>query len=359
VPIIPLFGHEQLQRRFRDALRRGALPNSLLLHGPRGVGKQRLALWLGTLLLCSGKEPRPCGQCANCRMSSSLSHPDLHWYFPRPRLKDGDPSPEEVALDYAEAIAERVANHGLYGPPSGMDGLYVATSRAIVSAAALSPAIASRKVFVVGDAERMVPQEGVDAAANAFLKLLEEPPSSATIILTSSEPGALLPTICSRAIAVRVPPLSDHAMRAFVEHPSVAAAVREGGAGPSSVSELVRAAAGAPGRLLAREALNDALAEAHRLLEAAQSPDPGARYRAALTQGSHRARGGFTETLDALESLLHRKAQESAARGNDRGAIGASAAVAAVERAKELAAGNVSPQLLGARLLRDLSQLLQ
>ena len=57
---------------------------------------------------------------------------------------------------------------------------------------------------MIGDAERMVAQEGSDQAANAFLKLLEEPPADTTLILTSSEPGALLPTIRSRSVSVRV-----------------------------------------------------------------------------------------------------------------------------------------------------------
>ena len=82
--------------------------------------------------------------------------------------------------------------------------------------------MARRKVFVIGDAERMVAQEGSDQAANAFLKLLEEPPEDTTIILTSSEPGALLPTIRSRVVAVRVPPLSGAEVSAFLADPVVA-----------------------------------------------------------------------------------------------------------------------------------------
>src|SRR5439155_14582105 len=117
---------------------------------------------------------------------------------------------------YAQAIAERTAKNGLYTPPSGSDGIFVATMRAVVRAAAMSPALAHRKVFVVGDAERMVSQEGSDQAANAFLKLLEEPPADTTLILTSSEPGALLPTIRSRSVAIRVAPLTEAEVRAFL-----------------------------------------------------------------------------------------------------------------------------------------------
>src|SRR5689334_4101651 len=188
MPLVELHGHERLREQLRTAASRGTLPSSLLLHGPRGVGKQRLALWLGQLLLCAGEQPRPCGRCPQCRFSLALTHPDLHWVFPRPRLKDSDPSLEDVRDDYAEAIAERISAHGLYAPTSGTDGIYVATVRAVVRAAALSPAMAARKVFVIGDAERMVSQVGSEEAANAFLKLLEEPPANTTVILTSSEP---------------------------------------------------------------------------------------------------------------------------------------------------------------------------
>ena len=150
--IVPLFGHTELRARLTEAAERETLPASLLLQGPRGVGKQRLALWLGQLLLCESGKPGPCGACQNCRFASALTHPDLHWYFPRPRQKDSDPDLDDVRADYAEAVAERAHDAGLYAPPSGSEGIYVATVRAIVQQAVMSPAIAKRKVFVIGDA---------------------------------------------------------------------------------------------------------------------------------------------------------------------------------------------------------------
>ena len=198
VSIVPLYGHRALRGRLRDSADRGRLPASILLHGPRGVGKQRLALWLGQLLVCRADGARPCGACQDCRYGEVLVHPDLQWYFPRPRLREVDASPDSVRDDYREAIAERVERHGLYPPADGSEAIYVAAVRALLRQAVMSPAMSRRKVFVVGDAERMVPQEGAEAAANAFLKLLEEPPADTTLILTSSEPGALLPTIGCR-----------------------------------------------------------------------------------------------------------------------------------------------------------------
>src|SRR5437868_4500863 len=130
--IVPLFGHVDLRARIATARTRGALPAALLLTGLRGIGKQRLALWIAQLLLCDTPGAEPCGACRNCKFTLELRHPDLHWYFPRPRPKDSDPSPEDVEVDYAEAIAERAEENGLYAPPPGSDGIFVASVRSIV-----------------------------------------------------------------------------------------------------------------------------------------------------------------------------------------------------------------------------------
>jgi DNA polymerase-3 subunit delta' len=370
VPIVPLHGHAALRARLLDTHARGALPASLLLHGPRGVGKQRLALWLAQALVCDGAaDARPrgeaCGRCQHCRYAEQYAHPDVAWYFPRPRLKDADAGPEEVRADYADARAERLARHGLYPPNAGTEALYVATVRALVRQAAVSPAMARRKVFVVGDAERMVAQEGADQAANAFLKLLEEPPADTTLVLTSSEPGALLPTIRSRVVSVRVPPLAEADVRAFLADPQVRAVLDAGGAGDDDAR--VGRAAGAPGALLGATEQAAADAEAARLLRTATEGDRADRLRAAFGQGVSKARGAYSDVLDALTVHLHALARDGASpRASDdprprdaRRALGAARAMDAVERAKTRAAGNVNPQLVTAQLVRELAEALR
>ena len=355
--LIPLYGHRDLRRRLTEAAERGALPASILLHGPQGVGKQRLALWLGQLLLCPQPDP-PCGKCQTCRYTAALTHPDLHWVFPRPRPRDADPAAEEIQADYASAIAERVAAGGLYAAPSGGDAIYVATVRAMLRSAAMSPALARRKVYVFGDAERMVPQEGAEAAANAFLKLLEEPPADTTIVLTSSVPGSLLPTIRSRVVAIRVPHLSDEAVREFVRDERVKGAVAEAGL-PTDPGALVTLAAGAPGTLLGRADAGGARSRARRMLDAAADPAARAeRIALSLSAGAARARAGFTDTLDALTAELHGRARDQVRRDQDAGALASALAVDAVERARTLAGGNVNPQLITATLLAELAAIL-
>lgn len=356
MPLLPLYGHEALRERLRQAIRRDALPQSLLLHGVPGAGKQRLALWIAQTILCERRDP-PCGECRHCRYVLGLTHPDLLWVFPRPRPKDGDRDAEEVRNDLVAAAQERLESHGLYAPPSGSEGIFVSTVRAMVHQAAVTPALARRKVFVVGDADRLVPQEGSEQAANAFLKLLEEPPNDTHVILTSSALGALLPTIRSRAAAVRVPPLADADVRAFLND-AVVKEMLDRRELPPSVTDRVALAAGAPGLLFALGNHSAASAAAGRLLDAATGNDRAALMRAAFMQGSSGARGGFADVLDALTVRLHTRARSAATRGDDHGADAASRAALLVEDAKLLATNNLNPQLVTVRLLNQLRDVL-
>ncbi|MEP6691065.1 MAG: hypothetical protein ABJD07_07900 [Gemmatimonadaceae bacterium] len=343
-----------LRARLAASARSGALPGSLLIQGRRGIGKQRLALWLGQLLLCSAGETDPCGKCASCRYSTELQHPDLRWFFPRPRLLDADAALEEVQEDYAEAIAERVKGSGLYPPSSGTEGIFVSTVRALVRMASMTPSMANRKVFIVGEAERMVPQEGSEFAANAFLKLLEEPPADTTLILTSSEPGALLPTIRSRIVSIRATPLSDNEMDAFAADPAVKAKLPRVDTDWSTRRQM---SGGSPGGLLAGERAEVAV-QAARTLLAAISGSRADRMKAVTALGGSKARGFFSEMLDALTVLLRDRAREAARRDDGRRVVAASRAVDVVEAAKLRAAGNVNPQLIGAALAGELAELL-
>lgn len=346
----PLIGHSALTLRLATQWQTGRFPSSILLHGPTGVGKQRLALWFGQLMLCSG-ERAPCGECQACRYALEGQHPDLHWFFPRPKLKD-DPSLDEVKEDFEQAIADRVKEHGLYTRPSGVEGIYLYVVRLLVQQAALAPALGRRKVFIIGDAERMVPQASSPDAANAFLKLLEEPPSSVTFILTSSEPSTLLPTIRSRVVSFRVPRLTDSDLRKFAALP----AVRESLGAPTLTDERLQLCEGAPGRLIGHADQAAVFARAQGFIDAAIAGRE--RWlRTAFAQGGKGARGAFADVLDALTVLLHDRSRTAAGSGDDQRAVAAARAMRAVEDAKLAIQQNVSPQLLSARLMRELSHL--
>lgn len=345
MPLSPLVGHDALRQRLAAAIARGTMPGSLLLHGRRGIGKQRLALWLGQALLCAGAMP-PCGECQACRYAAELSHPDLYWFFPVPKADVTDSSAEEVLAHMRGAMRERAADGGAWGPSSGSEGLFVEMIRSLVRAAASKPAMARRKVMILGDADRMIAQEGSDQAANALLKLLEEPLPDTTMILTSSEPGALLPTIKSRVVSVRVAPLTMPEMRAWSLQPEL------GGKLGRTDDAMLERAGGAPGALLAGSASEGAAAHAAQWLKALEG-DAATYFAAVMSEKPAGARGTFADALDALETTLHGRLQPAVEAGS-ADAVALAKAQDAVELARDRTAHNVNPALITAELLRQL-----
>jgi DNA polymerase-3 subunit delta' len=292
----------------------------ILVTGPTGIGKQRLGLWLAQLLLCERPGEDPCGSCRPCRLVLELCHPDLHWFVPVPRLKSGeaDKQVEEVAELLAEAMAARRAEP-FYEPPDGMSSHPLASARLLLRRAALTPVEAARKVFLVGEAERLVPQESSPEAANALLKLLEEPPADTWILLTTTEPELVLPTIRSRAVPLRVSRLPAPEASRF-----------------------------------ATATTEKADAEARALLESVKA-GRGARFERSLKQAPWSARGGFTDLLDALASELAGRARKTPDR---EAAERLTRALERVQTARVEAQGNVNPQLILAALTRELAEVL-
>ncbi len=372
-------GHEAARQLLARAALRGELPGSILLHGPTGIGKQRLGLWLGQLLLCeapAGEEP--CGACQHCRFALRLEHPDLQWFFPLPRPK-GASGPEKLAAALEEArvseLAERAKNGTWVATPGEPVGLYIAQVRTLSRMAVTRPALGRRKVFLIGQAEHLVTQDASPEAANALLKLLEEPPPDVTLILTAADPDELLPTIRSRLLPVALRPLPDAVVAAFLTEVLDTPA--------RDASRIATLAQGAIGRALGFLPQNGAdgpleaiRQRARALLEAAVAPGPVPRYAAAHATSPAGARGSFSDVLEALtgwlrdlasfasgaeDHLINPDARDFLAglvrRVHDPAAT-APAAIRLVDRAGALASGNVNPQLILAWLLTGLHRTL-
>lgn len=157
-PIIRVFGR---------ILRRGRLGHAYLLAGPPGIGRDRLALFLASLLLCDRPDltsdlPRPCGACAACRKVAHGSHPDLVVVKP-----DGAMIKIHQIRDLRKSLS-------------------------------FCPLEGQRRVCVILEAHKMNPD-----ASNALLKTLEEPPERTHFFLTASSTGAVLPTVVSRCVVQR------------------------------------------------------------------------------------------------------------------------------------------------------------
>ncbi len=359
----PLAGHGAESARVLRALEEGRLPQMLLLTGPQGVGKQRFALWLAQAILCETSSARPCGVCRPCRQVGELTHPDVHWFMPLPRPKAAavERQVEELAGTLGEILEER-RKQPLYQPADGMAGHFVATTRLIQREAALTPVAGKYKVFIVAEADRLVPQESSPEAANAVLKLLEEPPRDSYFVLTTVDAGRLLPTIRSRLVPLRLGRLSDEDVERFLS------TYAEKGRPESGFGNRITMARGSIGRALAA---GDQRAKADRAVDellAAVAGGAGNRAERALKQGPWAARGDFTAMLDALQEGL-----SGAARAASGGVAAPSVpaglrsprtveslvrAVGHAAEAQEAARGNVNPQLLLAALADDLAEVL-
>jgi DNA polymerase-3 subunit delta' len=362
MPLHPLTGHTQARRRLAQAVRTDRLPQVMVISGPAGVGKQRLALWLAQLVICEEKEQEPCGRCRPCRLVENLAHADLHWLVPIPRPKAADPDKavDEAAQAIAEVMDERRAKP-LYGPPDGMASHSMASVRLLQRKAALTSVEGGRRIFILGEADRLVPQDSSQEAANALLKLLEEPPARSQFLLTTVDARRLLPTIRSRAVPVRLNRLTDDEVRGFLTREPDPPLSGE------ALSERVALAGGSIGAALAA---GDEAAKAHRaaaqVLEAVMA-GPAERYERALRQPPFSARGDFTAMRDALAETLG-EAARSGLRQPSRRPVPAAlkraepgALLQAMERvavAREAAYGNVNPQVLLAVLGEELAEVL-
>jgi len=360
--IHPLFGHKDARERLGAALRAGRLPQVLLVTGSEGVGKQRFALWVAQLLLCDQPaEGEPCGRCRACHQVLGIVHPDLHWFVPIPRPKAGeaDRQVDEAEQSLIDALALR-REQPFHPVADGMAFHPLASVRLLLRKAALKPVLepgigggSGRRVFVLGEADRLVPQEASQEAANALLKFLEEPPANTWVVLTTTEAERVLPTIRSRSVGVRLSPVSDHEVRAFL----IEVVQPEAG----ETEALIRLAQGAPGRLAGAageaagkggEVAAKAVTEARDLLSAVRSGGESAKYERALRQPPWSARGGFTDLLDALAIELITEARTAPSLERTEALL---TALARVETAREQAQGNVNPQLLLADLAAELA----
>jgi DNA polymerase-3 subunit delta' len=375
-----IINHEEVRASLAGALQRGQLPGSLLFHGPVGVGKQRLALWLAQRILCERPaDIEPCGTCVSCKAVLRLQHPDVHWFFPMPRPKvsgGADKMGEALEEARAEILEERRSTPFRPATPSETIGIYVAHVQTLRRYATARPAMAQRKIFILGDAEYLVPQEASPEAANALLKILEEPPADTTFILTAADPDALLPTIRSRVLPVRIRSLPvDVVERVLIDKIS---------ADPKSARLAAHLSEGSIGRALAflprdgdSGALEELRQQAYALLQAAAAAAPTPRFVAAHGISPAGARGSFLDVLDFLALWVRdlaaaaegaddlivnvdaRKQLQQMAAQLPAASTGAADALKAIEYARGLTTFNINPQLALASVLKSVSESLR
>jgi DNA polymerase-3 subunit delta' len=285
-------GLEAWQERLLRASKAGRLAHTLLIQGPEGSGKEALALWLARLLLCSEADTGPCNRCGSCQRMLNLNHPDFLFLHPLPPLPAGqkEKDPREVFSDEIRLQMIRIAeNH--YHPVeiSGARGILIDQIRSLRRWSALQSFEEGRRIALISQADLMNPN-----AQNALLKLAEEPPEDFFLLLTTTLPASLLPTIISRCQVISLTPVP----KAEIQH-----ALQKLGLSEETAGLTAQQARGNLHRALELAMVKDErpLAEVVEFLRATLSGDPAPL--AALTSARQRERDR-EELRKLLEGLV-------------------------------------------------------
>jgi DNA polymerase-3 subunit delta' len=322
MPFADLIGHRHLVELLRQAVSRRRVPQSLLLAGPEGVGKRAVALALAQAVNCpNGRDGDACGACHVCRRIAAGTHSDVV-------VLDND---GEASIKI-KPLRDRVLDAIGYRPFEG-----------------------ARRVFIIDPADELTVE-----AQDALLKTLEEPPAAALLVLVTSYPDTLLPTIQSRCRRLRFGPLveSDVA-RVLAEREGVPVA---------KARAMAAVSGGSVARALASEddAAGGDREAALGVLRAARAGGVVPRLKAAAALAQHGSKRRDRQALDArliaLASLTRDLAAISSGTraplanvdlagplGELAGAFGADrvdAAYEAIVQARQALDRNASPKII-------------
>jgi DNA polymerase-3 subunit delta' len=196
-------GNPATVSRLREMIGRDRLPHAIILTGPRGIGKYTLAQMVAKAMNCKEHPttedglPDFCGRCHNCTHIAQAD--DLEQRFneaveAREQMRDADKRETRILVQTHPEV--------LILPPDPPQMLVkVDQVRKLISEIYYRPSLGLRRFYIFPEANFM------KEAANALLKVLEEPPDFATIFLLAENSNALLPTIRSRCITLRLAPL--------------------------------------------------------------------------------------------------------------------------------------------------------
>jgi DNA polymerase III subunit delta' len=200
-------GNERIVAALRGALRGNRVPHSILFTGPRGVGKYTLARMFAQAANCERLPDDFCGQCLTCQRIALLAEPQK---LIEQGIAERGESADAATVERTPLILQSHPDVWALVPdpvrlktPVARPLLRIGQVRAMQRAAAFQP-MGRRRIFILDGAETMRGD-----VANTCLKILEEPPGSATFILTAPSPYSLLGTIVSRCLQFHFAPVSQ------------------------------------------------------------------------------------------------------------------------------------------------------
>ncbi len=289
-------GNERIVAALRGALRSQRVPHALLFTGSRGLGKFTLARMFAQAANCEQLEDDFCGECATCQRISQLADPqELLAQGLVERGESADAATVErmpLILQSHPDVWALVPDPVRLKTPVARPMLRVGQLRAVQRAAYFQP-MGRRRVFILDGADTMRWD-----VANVFLKILEEPPGSATLILTAPSPYALLPTIVSRCLQFHFAPLPQAAVEKILKEKTDRK--------PVEIKLAAQLAEGSPGLAMEMDvaAAADARRNALRILERAAQGQGFAQLFSGTAAIAKDRDSSFEEQIGVFYGLL-------------------------------------------------------
>lgn len=169
--------HDDIMLNLISAVRRDDSAHAYIFEGAHGMRTRECASLFAAAITCAGGQTAPCGACAACVTAAAGTSPDI-----------------------------------IYIDKKDKKSIGVETVRTLMQDALVKPFESTKKVYIIEDADLMT-----EAAQNALLKTLEEPPSFVTFILLVQDSAPLLPTVLSRCVLIKFPPVSEPQLREYIK----------------------------------------------------------------------------------------------------------------------------------------------
>ena len=210
----------KLWDRLSQIAKSGKLGSAYLFSGPSGCGKEGIAIQFARLLNCEETTELPCEVCISCKRTVNLQHENFKFIFPLPTPKSvSDQGNSTIDHKDIEIVTNAISNkaedpfYKINIPKANR--ILIQSIRELRKTLYLKGEKKGRKMVLIFDAHLLSVGQG--EAANALLKLLEEPPENTTLVLVTDHVELLMPTIISRCQRVGFPRLNDEFIRQWFE----------------------------------------------------------------------------------------------------------------------------------------------